>query len=73
MAKFEFCVVPFPLQRSPLQESERSPLPSEAAAELRGVSSAICPINLLNLRACSRRICAGASLLIQHWLCSMRW
>ncbi len=37
MAEFEPCVVPFPLQRSPLHESERSPLASEAAAELRGV------------------------------------
>ncbi|MBS7689780.1 hypothetical protein I0E98_01530 [Pseudomonas lalucatii] len=37
MAEFESCVVPFPLQRSPLHESERSPQPSEAAAELRGV------------------------------------
>lgn len=37
MAEFESCVVPFPLQRSPLHESERSPLPSEAAAELRGL------------------------------------
>ncbi|TRO40756.1 hypothetical protein EQ831_13835 [Pseudomonas sp. ALS1279] len=37
MAEFESCVVPFPLQRSPLHESERSPLSSEAAAELRGV------------------------------------
>ncbi|MCY1295999.1 hypothetical protein D9M69_452790 [compost metagenome] len=37
MVEFESCVVPFPLQRSPLHESERSPLPSEAEAELRGV------------------------------------
>ncbi len=37
MAEFESCVVPFPLQRSPLHESERSPLPSEAAAETRAV------------------------------------
>lgn len=37
MAEFESCVVPFPLQRSPLHESERSPLTAEAAAELRGV------------------------------------
>jgi len=37
VAEFESCVVPFPLQRSPLHESERSALPSEAAAELRGV------------------------------------
>ena len=27
MAEFESCVVPFPLQRSPLHESERSPYP----------------------------------------------
>ncbi len=37
MAEFESCVVPFPLQRSPLHESERSPLSAEAAAELLGV------------------------------------
>ena len=37
MAEFESCVVPLPMQRSPLHESERSPLPSEDAAELRGV------------------------------------
>lgn len=37
MAEFESCVVPFPLQRSPLHESERSHLPSEAAAETRAV------------------------------------
>ncbi|CAH0261782.1 hypothetical protein SRABI70_03232 [Pseudomonas sp. Bi70] len=37
MAEFESCVVPFPLQRSPLHESERSSLPSEAAAETRAV------------------------------------
>ncbi|CAE6947694.1 conserved protein of unknown function [Ectopseudomonas oleovorans] len=37
MAELESSVVPFPLQRSPLHESERSPLPTEAAAELRGV------------------------------------
>ncbi|RMH83086.1 hypothetical protein EA796_18095 [Pseudomonas sp. AOB-7] len=37
MAELESCVVPSPLQRSPLHESERSPRPSEAAAELRGV------------------------------------
>ena len=37
MAEFESCVVPFPQQRSPLHESERSPIPAEAAAELRGV------------------------------------
>ncbi|WP_230123203.1 hypothetical protein [Pseudomonas sp. Bi70] len=37
MAEFKSCVVPFPLQRNPLHESERSPLPSEAAAETRAV------------------------------------
>ncbi|MHC5352215.1 hypothetical protein [Metapseudomonas furukawaii] len=37
MAEFKTCVVPFPLQRSPLHESERSPQPSEAAAELRAI------------------------------------
>ncbi|MHC5352488.1 hypothetical protein [Metapseudomonas furukawaii] len=37
MAEFKTCVVPFPLQRSPLHESERSTLPSEAAAELRAI------------------------------------
>ena len=35
MAEFETCVVPFPRRPSPLHESERSPLPIEAAAELR--------------------------------------
>ncbi|MDT4888788.1 hypothetical protein FQZ97_1254010 [compost metagenome] len=35
MAEFETCVIPFPKRPSPLHESERSPLPSEAAAELR--------------------------------------
>ncbi|WP_271408023.1 hypothetical protein [Pseudomonas sp. Q1-7] len=35
MAEFETCVVPFPRRPSPLHESERSPLPAEAAAELR--------------------------------------
>lgn len=35
MAEFETCVVPFPRRPSPLHESERSPLPVEAAAELR--------------------------------------
>ncbi|EOW3649315.1 hypothetical protein [Pseudomonas aeruginosa] len=35
MAEFETCVVPFPRRPSPLHESERSTLPSEAAAELR--------------------------------------
>ncbi|MCY1546177.1 hypothetical protein D9M68_821610 [compost metagenome] len=35
MAEFETCVVPFPRRRSPLHESEPSPLPIEAAAELR--------------------------------------
>ncbi|HFH2889182.1 hypothetical protein [Pseudomonas aeruginosa] len=37
MAELKSCVVPFPQQRSPLHDSERSSLPSEAAAELRGV------------------------------------
>ncbi|CAE6934520.1 conserved protein of unknown function [Ectopseudomonas oleovorans] len=37
MAEFESCVVPFPFQRRPLHECERFPLPSDAAAELRGV------------------------------------
>ncbi|MEO9330844.1 hypothetical protein ACMHYQ_04660 [Ectopseudomonas guguanensis] len=36
MAEFESGVVPFPMRRSPLRESERSPLASEAAAERRG-------------------------------------
>ncbi|MDH4609717.1 hypothetical protein [Pseudomonas sp. BN102] len=35
MAEFETCVIPFPRRPSPLHESERSPLPVEAAAELR--------------------------------------
>ncbi|UTW08200.1 hypothetical protein [Pseudomonas benzenivorans] len=35
MAEFETCIVPFPRQPSPLHESEPSPLPVEAAAELR--------------------------------------
>ena len=35
MAEFETCVVPFPRRPSPLHDSERSPLPIEAAAELR--------------------------------------
>lgn len=35
MAEFETCILPFPRQPSPLHESERSPLPVEAAAELR--------------------------------------
>lgn len=35
MAEFETCVVPFPRRPSPLHESEPSPLPIEAAAELR--------------------------------------
>jgi hypothetical protein len=35
MAEFETCVVPFPRRPSPLHESESSPLPVEAAAELR--------------------------------------
>ncbi|MBD8254054.1 hypothetical protein IFT96_01565 [Pseudomonas fluorescens] len=37
MAELEPCVIPFPLRPSPLHESERSPLPSEAAAETRAV------------------------------------
>ncbi|MDP2243391.1 hypothetical protein [Pseudomonas sp.] len=35
MAEFETCVVPFPRRPSPLHESEPSPFPVEAAAELR--------------------------------------
>ena len=35
MAEFETCIIPFPRRPSPLHESERSPLPVEAAAELR--------------------------------------
>ncbi|WP_375739336.1 hypothetical protein [Pseudomonas boanensis] len=35
MAEFETCVVPFPRRPSPLHESGRSPLPTEAAVELR--------------------------------------
>jgi len=35
MAELETCVVPFPRRPSPLHESEHSPLPVEAAAELR--------------------------------------
>ena len=35
MAEFETCVIPFPRRPSPLHESEHSPLPIEAAAELR--------------------------------------
>ncbi|HBO0349236.1 TPA: hypothetical protein OW428_006145 [Pseudomonas aeruginosa] len=35
MAEFETGVVPFPRRPSPLHESERSPLPTEAAVELR--------------------------------------
>lgn len=37
MAELESCVIPFPLRPSPLHESERSSLPSEAAAETRAV------------------------------------
>ncbi|RPV49024.1 hypothetical protein IPC790_07450 [Pseudomonas aeruginosa] len=35
MVDFETCIVPFPRRPSPLHESERSPQPVEAAAELR--------------------------------------
>ena len=35
MAEFETCVIPFPLRYNPLREAERSPHPTEAAAELR--------------------------------------
>jgi len=37
MAEFEACVVPFPRRPSPLHEFKRSPLPVEAAAELRAI------------------------------------
>lgn len=37
MAEFETCVIPFPLRPSPLHESERSALHTEAAAELRAI------------------------------------
>jgi hypothetical protein len=35
MAEFEPCAAPFPRRPSPLHEAESSPLPGEAAAELR--------------------------------------
>jgi len=73
MAEFKSCVVPFPLQRSPLHESERSPTPLKLRLNCAASCSAICWTNLLNLTVCSRQICACGSLLTQLWICSMRW
>nr|WP_244597195.1 LasR-specific antiactivator QslA [Pseudomonas oleovorans] len=73
MAEFESCIVPFPLQRSPLHESEGSHLPAEAAAELRGVMLGNLLDQLADLMGCSRQTCAYGSLLTQLWICSTKW